>query len=142
MMTEYTFYLIECNGKRYVGQTKYFIKRKLEHKYNCYNDKRRHYILPLYQYIRANGGWNSCQISVIEICNLETKRDVSMREEYWRVEKDATLNSYLKNRETELVRMKEYREKNRQIYNQKQNQKYKQTQLKKQMLLELLRTAA
>ena len=91
-MTEYSFYQIECNGKRYVGHTTNFNQRKLKHEYNCGNDKDSHYDLPLYQYIRANGNWDSCQMLILEILNLETKRDAESREEYWRIEKDATLN--------------------------------------------------
>jgi len=94
MMTEYTFYMIECNGKRYVGHTINFVMRKYGHKSDCCNDKSNRYNVPLYQYIRANGGWNSCQMSIIEICNFETKRDAELREEYWRIEKEATLNSH------------------------------------------------
>lgn len=93
-MTEYTFYQIECNGKRYVGHTKDFDKRKWQHEYSSSNVKSTNYTQPVYQYIRANGNWSNCQILILEICNLETKRDAEMREEYWRIEIDATLNSH------------------------------------------------
>ena len=187
-MTEYTFYQIECNGKRYVGHTKDLKRRIKNHKYDSNTITRRGYTTPLYQYIRANGNWNSCQISTLEKCNFETKRDAEMREEYWRMEKDATLNScrcyrskeqkneeqkernkdwkkenqyklfdwnlknkeklkqqkqvlHLEKRETELLRMKEYREKNKELIKQKQNQKNRQIKLKKKMLSELLHHA-
>ena len=146
MMTEYTFYQIECNGKRYVGHTNNFELRKRIHKSDCNNDKRDQYNYPVYQYIRANGGWNSCQISVIEICNLETKRDAEMREEYWRIEKEATLNSQrcyitknqrIKNR-TKTTKI--WYNLNKDKYNKDRREKTKQKQLKKQMLIELLKT--
>jgi len=147
MMTEYTFYVIECNGKRYVGHTKDFVMRKYRHNFNCYNNKNSHYNLPVYQYIRENGGWNSCQISIIEICNFETKRDANIREEYWRIKKEATLNSqrcYLSKNQrikNHKITTKLWCEKNKDVINKQRRQKYKQTQLKKQMLIELLRTA-
>jgi hypothetical protein len=92
MMTEYTFYQIECNGKRYVGYSKNFKNRIQNHKSDCYNDKDKNYNYPLYKYIRENGGWNSCQITILEKCNFETKQDANKREEYWRIEKEAILN--------------------------------------------------
>jgi hypothetical protein len=145
-MTEYIFYQIVCNGKVYIGRTTDFDNRKCKHKYHCTNVKSAHYNLPVYQYIRANGNWCSCEMTIIEICNLNTKQDACMREEYWRIEKEATLNSnrcYLvkeeiKKNAKECVK-KSYL-KNKDKYNKQKKIKYYQQRLKNQMLIELLKS--
>lgn len=145
-MTEYTFYQIECNGKRYVGSTIVFDERKKQHEYYCNKEKSSHYNLPVYQYIRANGGWYCCEITILEKCNYERKRDAEMREEYWRIEKDATLNSqrcYITEEEQKIYK-KKCRQNRYYLFkdriNLKRRQKFKQEKLKKQMLLELLKS--
>jgi hypothetical protein len=160
MMIEYTFYVIECNGKRYVGQTIDFDERIKGHRNKCFNVENCN--IPLYQYIRENGNWNSCKISILEKCNFETKQDALMREEYWRIKKEASLNSLrcfvskeqLKQEAVERAKLwmnknkeklkilrpkidKTYREKNKDWMNKKKREKRKQERLKKKMLKEL-----
>ena len=143
MMREYTFYMIECNGKRYVGHTIDFERRKWQHEYNCCNDKATQYNFPVYQYIRANGGWSNSQKLILEKYNFETKQDAFMREEYWRIEKEATLNSQccFRSKEERQQLKKQQRQKNYQLikntHNQKRRIKEKQKRLKDKMLKEL-----
>jgi hypothetical protein len=149
-MMEYTFYQIECNGKVYVGQTIDITRRIYYHKYYCYTDKSKHYNVPLYQYIRANGGWNNCQFTILEKCNFQTKRDAEMREEYWRIEKEATLNSHrcFTPKKQKQMEYNEHRRKLRQLnpnlIKQKESKhclvkkiRRRQKRLKEKMLIEL-----
>ena len=70
----------------YIGSSTNFTQRKNQHKNNCYNEKRRHYNLKLYQTIRENGGWEC--FNMIEIkkypCNdnneARAEEDRIMRE--------------------------------------------------------------
>jgi hypothetical protein len=146
-MTEYTFYQIECNGKRYVGSTIDFDRRIWQHQHNCCNIQSHQYNFPVYQYIRANGNWTNCKISILEKSNYETKRYALMREEYWRMEKEATLNSVccFREKEEQKINKNKCRQKrydlNKDTINLKRRQKEKQQRLKKKMLLELLHHA-
>ncbi len=51
----------------YVGHTTNLISRRCEHKSRCNNEKDKAYNKYLYQFIRANGGWENW--SVIEVEN-------------------------------------------------------------------------
>ena len=57
------FYKIVCNDHAikdlYVGLTTDFRRRKNEHKTKCNNPNSNKYNLNVYQFIRANGGWNN-----------------------------------------------------------------------------------
>ena len=57
------FYKIVCKDTNmtdcYVGHTTDFTKRKYKHKGLCNNTNIRNYTIPLYQFIRANGGFNN-----------------------------------------------------------------------------------
>lgn len=43
----------------YIGSTNNFSSRKSNHKKNCNNKVSKKYKYPLYQYIRACGGWDN-----------------------------------------------------------------------------------
>jgi hypothetical protein len=62
-------YKIVCNDLSvndvYVGHTTVFTKRKSLHKVSCNNESNNDYNLKVYNYIRANGGWDN--FSMIEI---------------------------------------------------------------------------
>ncbi len=123
---EYIIYKITINDFIYVSSTKNFIMRKYRHK--CNNEKNID--LKLYKIIRENGGWENCEMIPIEKLKCETKTDARIREEHWRIELNANLNSqraykshevhlkdkkeyYYKNKEPDNLKSKEYRESHR-----------------------------
>ena len=57
------FYKIVCNDLNikecYVGHTTSFRKRKTVHKNTCNNPNVECHNMPLYKFIRANGGWDN-----------------------------------------------------------------------------------
>ncbi len=52
-MITYTFYLAEFNGFSYVGSTKDFPKRTIDHYYNCFNSNAPKHNYACYQKIRC-----------------------------------------------------------------------------------------
>jgi len=73
----------------YVGNTTNFTQRKNQHK-TLANDescKRK-----VYEYIRANGGWNNWSMIQIEDYECTNKREAEMRERYWMETLHASLN--------------------------------------------------
>jgi hypothetical protein len=93
----YCIYKIVCNDINitdcYVGSTLAFRKRKWEHKCTCNNETNKNYNSKIYQIIRANGGWENWRMVIIEEMSEETtKTQAHIREEYFRVELQATLN--------------------------------------------------
>ena len=55
----------------YVGSTNDIDKRKANHKSDCHNENNRNYKFPLYQFIRANGGWDSWELVLIDEYEVE-----------------------------------------------------------------------
>ena len=72
----------------YIGSTRDYIQRKQKHRSNCKTNN-----LMLYQFIRQNGGWEKCEMIPIEECECETQLQARIREEYWRREYNAVLNT-------------------------------------------------
>ena len=110
----FTFYKIVSIDENikdcYVGKTKNFKNRIIDHKSNCYNQSRKCYNIKLYQFIRENGGINNWKFIEIET-NEYDKKDSAFRERYWIEELNATLNSHIPSR-TIYEYQKEYCEKN------------------------------
>ena len=50
----------------YVGSTTDLHRRSVAHKTDCNNDKRHSYNLPVYKFIRANGGWQNWTMQVLQ----------------------------------------------------------------------------
>ena len=50
----------------YIGSTSNFKNRKYQHKCSCNSEKGKKYNLPVYQYIRDNGGWDNFVMIPIE----------------------------------------------------------------------------
>jgi len=87
-------YKIWKDDKFYIGSTTHFTKRKLNHKYNCNNEKCKEYNFKLYQMIRENGGWNTWQITQLEeYTECQSQIQARIREEEWRIKLNANLNS-------------------------------------------------
>jgi hypothetical protein len=64
---DYTFYKIYKDGcESYIGSTVNLYNRKIRHKSDCNNQKRRHYNYPLYKYIRENGGYNTFNYEILD----------------------------------------------------------------------------
>ena len=57
----------------YIGSTKDFHKRKIKHKHTCNNPKAPEYNYKIYQHIRANGGWGSWTMDIIEECETRDR---------------------------------------------------------------------
>ena len=76
----------------YIGHTINFIKRRTQHKLNCYNENNKAYNRKNYQFIRNNGGWDNWSMIQIEEYNCNNKREAEMRERYWIETLNATLN--------------------------------------------------
>lgn len=90
----YTIYKISIAGEDYIGSTKDLKQRKREHKSCCYNPNYHGYDSKIYITIRANGGWDCCEITPVEEFECETKQQACIREEYWRREYKSILNTY------------------------------------------------
>jgi hypothetical protein len=90
----YTIYKISIAGEDYIGSTRDLKQRKREHKSACYNPNYHSYDSKIYTTIRANGGWDCCEITPVEEFECETKQQACIREEHWRREYKALLNTY------------------------------------------------
>lgn len=82
-----SIYKICCNDTNitecYVGHTTNFTKRKNTHKYSCNTETHYTYKLQVYQYIRANGGWENWSMIQIEEFACENQLQAKSRERYW-----------------------------------------------------------
>lgn len=99
-------YKIKAGDYTYVGSTKDFNQRKRCHKSDCKNKE-----IKVYQMIREAGGWDKCEMTPIEEYECEGLLQARMREEYWRREYNANMNS-IKAYQTQYE-MKEYYEANK-----------------------------
>lgn len=85
----YIIYRITAGDYTYIGSTKDLIQRKNAHKCACKTKE-----LKVYQMIRECGGWDKCEMTPIEEYECEGQLQAHMREEYWRREYNANMNSY------------------------------------------------
>ena len=67
----------------YVGSTTNIQRRKTHHKSCCNNDKNPKNKLPVYSYIRDNGGWENFDFIEVEKFNATDKNHLHTRERYW-----------------------------------------------------------
>ena len=65
----------------YIGSTKNFSSRKSNHKKNCHNKVSKKYKYPLYQYIRALGGWDKFNIDIYENYPCKSKGEGLQKEQ-------------------------------------------------------------
>ena len=90
------FYKIVCKDLNipdcYVGHTTDFIKRKSKHKGNCNNPNDRNHTIPLYQFIRENGGFNNFDMVLINTERCENSLEARKREREYIEQLRATLN--------------------------------------------------
>jgi len=78
----------------YVGSSYSHISRKSQHKSICNNEKSDKYNLPVYRYIRDNGGWDNWEFVLLEEYPCDNKNQLVIRERYWFELLGAKLNSY------------------------------------------------
>jgi hypothetical protein len=64
----------------YVGSTIDLVKRRTDHKSVCNNPNNGKHNLPVYQYIRDNGGWENWQVVQIEKVECASGQDLCQRE--------------------------------------------------------------
>lgn len=91
-MQEYIIYkisLLDNSDFCYIGSTKNFTTRKSAHKTNCL----RHYPIKLYKTINENGGWNNCEMVVIDRIMVKDKIEARIKEEELRLFHKANMNS-------------------------------------------------
>jgi len=127
----YYIYKIVCNDvsitEFYVGSTTCIRKRKYCHKCDCNNPNSKSYNVKIYQTIRENGGWDNWRMVIIEEMIDATNIQAHIREEHYRLELGATLNTYCCG--TGLIEkeyQKEYRQTNKDTINE-YNKIYKET---------------
>jgi len=72
-------YQITCNNQIYIGSTNNFNRRIRQHKYSCNKINNQHYDLPLYKYIRSNGGFENIKLEILKM--LETKNIQEQKKE-------------------------------------------------------------
>ena len=112
------FYKLVCRNLDikdcYVGHTTDFIKRKSDHTARCSNTHNRGYNLPVYKFMRANGGWENFEMILIDTLKCENAMEARKREREYKEELDATLNGNVPSRtfaeyiETNKDKRKEY----------------------------------
>jgi hypothetical protein len=86
-------YAISNMGLLYIGSTKSIHQRKTAHKKACAISP-----LPLYSYIRENGGWEQFKMEVLEEYRYETIQDLRKRERHWIEERKPLYNQRIPTR--------------------------------------------
>jgi hypothetical protein len=99
----------------YIGSTRDFQQRKSNHKTVCNNTNDRSHNSLVYKQIREAGGWDKCEMIPIEEFDCEGQLQARIREEYWRREYNANLNSF-KAYLTEQERVDQQSERNKAHY--------------------------
>ena len=105
----------------YIGHTTDMRKRKNHHKSSCNKEETKGYNYNVYQFIRANGGWDNWDMIEIERFEAIDGYDARRKERYWIEELKATLNCKLPTQT-----QKEYVENNKTIINDR-NKVYRET---------------
>lgn len=90
---KYIIYRISINENIYIGSTLNLKKRFNVHK-KRYNDYCEGYKTPkLYHIIFENGGWDNIDYGIIEEFDCESCIDAKIKEEFWRREYNANMNT-------------------------------------------------
>ena len=103
------FYKIVCKDLNikdlYIGHTTDFTKRKNYHKSTCNNQRNENFNMPVYQFIRNNGGWNNWDMILIETKHCENALEAKRDERTFIEDLQASLNQ-----KRPITTDKEYRE--------------------------------
>jgi len=75
-------YKLFCDGIEdfYIGSTFNMRSRKYEHKHNCNNPNSKDYNLKVYQYIRANKGFDNWKFEILVEKDFENKTALKIKE--------------------------------------------------------------
>ena len=114
----------------YVGSSTSLRNRRACHKSACNNKNDKCYNLPVYQYIRANGGWQNWDLLPIERVEFDFRFELQDRERHHMETLHATLNSQVPNRNKAEYRQ-DHREEikaQKKKYNQDHREEIKQYQ--------------
>ena len=111
----------------YVGSTCNFARRKCGHKGACTNSKNKDYSLPVYQFIRENGGFDNWDMIQTHQFSCANKREKDTEERNWIEKLQSTLNKHLPvlTQVERLQWQKDYRIRNKAKICQ-QNKEYKE----------------
>jgi len=93
----------------YVGSTCNFTNRKYEHKTSCKNRNNKKHNIPVYQYIRSNGGFDNWDMILVEQYSCDSKRELEKRERFYIETLGATLNKIIPTRSKKRVDKNIYR---------------------------------
>jgi len=92
-------YMLVCKDinvtDKYVGHTTNFTNRKSGHKYDCNNPNGKNYNLKVYQFIRANGGFENWSMIQLEVFPCKDIFEATRQERIWCEKLKATLNSHV-----------------------------------------------
>jgi len=77
----------------YIGHTTNFVQRKHAHKQGCKNTKSSNYNCKLYNFIRANKGWDNWNMEIIAFHNCDDHFSARKIEQKYFEDYNATLNS-------------------------------------------------
>jgi len=117
-------YKIVCNDTNiknvYIGSTTSFRHRKKQHKHSCYNETNNNYNMPVYKFIRENGGWDNFDMILVDYVPCETKLELHKIERTYIEKYDLVLNIDIPTRSD-----KEYYEDNKEKIIQNQKEYYK-----------------
>ena len=116
----------------YIGSTCNFKHRKNQHKTICNSVNDRNRNIPVYQFIRDNGGWDEWVMIAIEQYSCNDKKELEIKERYYIDLLKSKLNKYIPtrtdieyrydNKEKISQVKKAYYEDNKEIINQKNNE--------------------
>jgi hypothetical protein len=138
----------ECD-KKYIGITKDFKKRVAQHKTDFHNIRSPRHNMPIYQYIRDNGGWVYFNIEKLEEIDC-LKEEKGIYERQWydlnegkclntncpnRNQLESSRNYYNKNKD----KVKQYYQDNKdkiKNYYQQNKDKIKQKYIEKKIIIE------
>ena len=97
-----SFYKLVCTDPRitecYVGSTTNAVKRKYQHRCVCNNSNSKQYNLPVYQFIRNNGGFINWDMLILEETSCENAIAARLKERMYLEREQATLNVYVPSR--------------------------------------------
>ena len=119
----------------YIGSTKDFHKRKIQHKSDCNNTNTHCYNIKVYQYIRENGGWDNFDMIEIGVVEYETDEELRIEEQKWIEDLGASLNNYRAYLSPKYYNeycrerdeyQKKYNEENREKINERQKKYYEE----------------
>ena len=118
----------------YIGSTTNFKGRKCHHKTCCCNPNNKNHHFKIYQYIRANGGWDNWKMIWIEDYPCKSKKELLKKEDEVMLQYENRLNInrasrtykeyYEDNKERLVEEKKEYRNNNKEKIAEKKKKYY------------------